>query len=136
MALASRSFHADIIDQNSIKIDLFQEDLNNAFISLVSHSANSYEKAYVNEDFSYIPPQALQHTSQINSETNNELNSDSSTEEKPTSVTASTLYLIFFLAVVIGLLYGVFWLVNHYEFAKFMVITFGVIIFLMIWSRK
>jgi hypothetical protein len=136
MALASRSFHADIIDQNSIKIDLFQEDLNNAFISLVSHSSNSYEKAYVNEDFSYIPPHALQHTSQINSETNNELNSDSSTEEKPTSVTASTLYLIFFLAVVIGLLYGVFWLVNHYEFAKFMVITAGVIIFLMMWSKK
>lgn len=136
MTLDSRSPYSSIIDQEFSAISLFQEDLNNALINLVSHSANSYEKAYVNEDFSYIPPHALQHTSQINSETNNELNSDSSTEEKPTSVKASTLYLIFFLAVVIGLLYGVFWLVNHYEFAKFMVITAGVIIFLMMWSKK
>lgn len=136
MALASRSFYADIIDQNYTEIDLFQADLNNALINLVSHSANSYEKAYVNEDFSYIPPQSHQHKPEINIEANNELNNDRTTEEKPTSVTASTLYLIFFLAIVIGLLYGVFWLVNHYEFAKFMVITLGVIIFLMIWSRK
>ncbi|WP_343621557.1 hypothetical protein [Acinetobacter proteolyticus] len=90
----------------------------------------------MNEDFSYIPPHSLQHKPQTNIEVNNELSNDSTTEEKPTSVTASTLYLIFFLAVVIGLLYGVFWLVNHYEFAKFMVISLGVIIFLMIWSKK
>ncbi|MEB3753652.1 hypothetical protein [Acinetobacter sp. MD2(2019)] len=136
MTLDSRSPYSSIIDQNFSAISLFQEDLNNALINLVSHSANSYEKAYVNEDLSYIPSNSLQHKTQINIEANNEFNSDSTTDEKPTSVTASTLYLIFFLAVVIGLLYGVFWLVNHYEFAKFMVITAGVIIFLMMWSKK
>ncbi|ENW94986.1 hypothetical protein [Acinetobacter dispersus] len=136
MTLDSRSPYSSIIDQNFSAISLFQEDLNNALINLVSHSSNSYEKAYVNKDFSYIPSHSLQYNSQINIEANNELNSEGSTEEKPTSVTASTLYLIFFLAVVIGLLYGVYWLVNHYEFAKFMVITIGVIIFLMMWSKK
>lgn len=136
MTRDSKSPYSSMIDQNFSAISLFQEDLNNAFISLLSHSANSYEEAYVNEDFSYIPPQSCQHNPQTDIEVNNELNNEHTTEEKPTSVTASTLYLIFFLAVVIGLLYGVFWLVNHYEFAKFIVITMGVIIFLMIWSRK
>ncbi len=104
MTRDSKSFYSEHIDQNFTEIALFQKDLNNTLINLLSHSAYSYQKAYVNEDFSYIPSQLLQYKSQ----TNLELNNAPDTEEKPKSVTASTLYLILFIGIVIGLLYGVF----------------------------
>lgn len=135
MLYQDRSFHSDIL-LNETEVTMFEEHLNDALISLLSHTANDYQKAYLHEDFIYIPLNIVKSRFDHNLDTNDELENEPNIEEKQGSLIASIIHIILFLVIVVGLLYGVFWLISHYEFAKFVVITIAVIAFLTIWSRK
>ena len=99
MTVESRTPH-----KNFNEIILFEDSLKNAFISLLSHTANNYQNAYVNKDFSYVQLDSTQNKSWTNTELNNEPN----TTENSERITTPTLYLVIFVIFVIGLLYRVF----------------------------
>ena len=99
MTVESRTPH-----KNFNEIILFEDSLKNAFISLLSHTANNYQNAYVNKDFSYVQLDSTQNKSWNNTELNNEPN----TTENSERITTPTLYLVIFVIFVIGLLYRVF----------------------------
>lgn len=134
MSIQGRSSKSNFIDQNYSQIEDYQDQLNNAFVKFISHTANDFQNAYIDQEFTLIPKQSLSNT--VNKDLNEQDIEQQIIEKNQISTLASTLYSILFIAIVIGLLYGIFWLISHYEFAKFTVITIVIIIFLAIWSNK
>lgn len=134
MSIQGRSSKSNFIDQNYSQIEDYQDQLNNAFVKFISHTANDFQNAYIDQEFTLIPKQSLNNT--VNKDLNEQDIKQQIIEKNQISTLASTLYSILFIAIVIGLLYGIFWLISHYEFAKFTVITIVIIIFLAIWSNK
>ena len=137
MSRECRSSFSTIIDRHYDEICLFQNQLNDELSTLISHTANNYENAYVDLDFNSIPPPPSNTNSLdlLETENNNEKN-DNHDSEKTTSFLESTTYLILFIIISLGLLYGVFWLVSNYAFAKFTFFAILCIIVLSVWARK
>ena len=135
MSMQNRSPNSSYIDENYSQIRDFQDRLRDAFIELVAHTANDYQNAYIDQNFKPISIHDLGVEKNTN-ELNEHESQPNLIEEKSTSIIASTLYLILFVFIVIGLLYGVYWLVFHYQFAKFTVMAIVITIFLAIWSKK
>ncbi|SPL69265.1 hypothetical protein [Acinetobacter stercoris] len=131
----SRSSHSDFIDQNFSQICIYQENLNYAFINLLSHTANDYKNAYIDQDFKLVPYSSTNIPDTATEPDNNTVSCEY-TNEKPITTLASTIYLLIFIAIGFGILYGLFWLMSHFEFARFTVITIVVVSFLYIWSKK
>lgn len=135
MSMEGRSSDSAYIDRNYSQINNFQNELSDKFIELIAYTANDYQNAYVDQGFNPISKNLLKNKL-IENDSNTDIEDVENNEKETMTTFASTLYLIIFLAIAFGLLYGVFWLVSHYEFAKFMIITIGVIIFLAICSKK
>ncbi|MFW1859039.1 hypothetical protein [Acinetobacter defluvii] len=128
-----RSSYSHLILSQSMQN--FLSKLNNEQIELVCHTANDYQNAYIEQNFTPISMHKLNVKTDKNEVEINE-NEQNNIEEKPISTITSLLYLILFVAIAFGLLYGFYFLFNHFEFIKFAVISIGIIIFLAIWSKK
>ncbi len=135
MSMEDRSSNSSYIDDNYSQIRDFQVRLSDAFIELVAHTANDYQNAYIDQNFTSISIHDLKVEAAKN-DVNEHENQFDHIDEEPTSTIASILYLILFLAIVFGLLYGFYWLMLRFEFVKFTAITLGIISFLYIWSKK
>ncbi|RKG33280.1 hypothetical protein [Acinetobacter tianfuensis] len=133
--LQDRSSNSSYINEHYSQINDYQDLLNEALVKLISHTANDYENAYIDEQFKPISKLTIQ--SKVTQENlNNETENLNDRKEQTMSPLPSFLYLIVFLAITIGLLYGVFWLVSHYEFAKFTVMAILILFFLALFARK
>lgn len=135
MSIQGRSSNSSYIDENYSQIRDFQDRLSDAFIELVAHTANDYQNAYIDQNFTSISIHDLKVEAAKNEVEINE-NEQKNIEEKPIPTIISLFYLILFIAIAFGLLYGFYFLFNHFEFIKFAVITIGFIVFLAIWSKR
>ena len=133
--LQGRSSNSSYISEHYSEINNYQNLLNGALVKLISHTANDYENAYIDEQFKPISKVTIEHKTALENP-NDESENINEHQESTMSPLASFLYLIVFLAITIGLLYGVFWLVSHYEFAKFTVIAILILFFLALFARK
>lgn len=134
MSYQDRSSNSNYIDKNYAQIRDFQDQLDDTFVTLISHTANDYKNAYIDEHFKPISRSQIEKNC-AQKHLDDEIENINDIEEPTMSPLVSFLYLILFLAIAIGLLYGVFWLVSHYEFAKFTVIAILVLFFLALYSR-
>lgn len=134
-SLQDRSSNSSYINEHYSEINDYQNLLNGALVKLISHTANDYENAYIDKHFKPISKAQIEKQSSLENQ-KDEIENIDNIEKPALSTLASFLYLIVFLAITIGLLYGVFWLVSHYEFAKFTVIAILILFFLAHFARK
>ena len=135
MYLQDRSSNSNYISEHFSQINDYEKRLNDSLVKLMSHTSNDYENTYINAQFKLISKSTIKR--QIAQDhLNDAVENTHDIEESPISPLASFSYLILFITIAIALLYGVFWLVSTYEFAKFTVMIIVILVFLAIWSKK
>ena len=122
----------------------FSKQFKTEIIKLICHTANDYKNAQVKNKFFPIQKNTFI-ASEFEQEPSMEaLIEDSIEIETPlendsippiSGLRAITTLLILFVIVFL-IVYGLLWVIRHYEIAKATAITIGVMVFLYVWSKK
>lgn len=139
-----RPHYPDFIDSQREQYVEYLEAFKTETINLICHTANNFKNSRVKAKFLPIQKNTFIASDFEQEPSMEELIEDSIEIETPleddsippiSTLRAMTTLLILFIIVFL-IVYGLIWVIRHYEIAKATAITVGVVFFLYVWSKK
>lgn len=119
------------------KFNLYEESIGQQFVQLICHTANSYQTSYISaKTQNELEKEIISSKKQSGLQNSPAIENTVSPEPEIISGWRALTTLLIVLAILLIILYGLFLLVQKYEFAKFLLIITTILSVLIIIGRK
>lgn len=144
MSWDGRSAFSDFIYHNNDEMQLFKDQLDNEFITLVSQTANNYQSAFIENSASknilYLEQtqdiQTIKQLPTIDTNNTSDILDQKELNNEETSAWKSVAFLIMFITAIVLICYGILWLSIRFAFANFSLWALFIVVVLIILTRK
>ncbi|MCH7316040.1 hypothetical protein [Acinetobacter sp. ANC 3882] len=119
------------------KFNLYEESIDQQFVQLICHTANSYQTSYISvKTQNELEKEIILSKKQSGLQDSSVIENTTSPEPETISGWRALTTLLIVLAILLIILYGLFLLVQKYEFAKFLLLITTILSVLIIIGRK
>lgn len=119
------------------KLNLYEESIDQQFVQLICHTANSYQTSYISvKTQNELEKEIILSKKQSGLQDSSVIENATSPEPETISGWRALTTLFIVLAILLIILYGLFLLVQKYEFAKFLLLITTILSVLIIIGRK